>query len=81
MRSTLRCKKLRLLSVLLTLSATSGCAHVSTDPVPLNNYCSIAQPIYYNSKVDTPDTVQQIEKHNSKWACVCESDCPKPEDR
>lgn len=76
MRSTLHCKKLRLLSVLLTLSATSGCAHVSTDPVPLNNYCLIAKPISYDSVADTPETVQQIERHNSQYVCVCEADCP-----
>jgi hypothetical protein len=50
--------------------------HVSTDPVPLNNYCLIAKPISYDSVADTPDTVQQIELHNSQWTCVCEADCP-----
>lgn len=50
--------------------------HVSTDPVPLNNYCLIAKPISYDSVADTPDTVQQIERHNSQYVCVCEADCP-----
>lgn len=66
----------KLLSASLILSATSGCVHVSTDPVPLNNYCLIAKPISYDSVADTPDTVQQIELHNSQWTCVCEADCP-----
>lgn len=48
----------------------------------VSEYCSIAEPITYDSKADTPETVQQVEAHNSKWACVCGTppDCPKPKD-
>ena len=62
------------LSLCLTLSVMSGCATVSTAPV--NSYCAIAKPIGYDSKIDTAETVKEIEAHNSKWACVCENDCP-----
>jgi hypothetical protein len=30
----------------------------------------------YNSRLDTPATVAQIEAHNSVWVCLCEQDCP-----
>ncbi len=63
------------LSSLLIQTALSACAHVSTPPV-VNSYCSIAKPIRYNSKLDSPATVEQIEAHNSAWVCVCEEDCP-----
>jgi len=63
--------------LLLTLTATAGCVHGSTTP-PLvtNSYCKIAQPIRYNSKLDSPATVARIEQHNSTWACLCDDDCP-----
>lgn len=60
----------------LILIALSGCAHVSTTPPATNSYCSIAKPISYNSKIDRPETVAQIEAHNSVWVCLCEDDCP-----
>ena len=62
---------------LTILSATSGCAHVSTTQPAINSYCAIAQPMRYNSRLDTPATVAQIEAHNSTWVCLCEQDCPK----
>ena len=67
----------RLLIVFLTLIVMTGCATGSTGPVPLNSYCALAQPIGYDSRRDTRETVAAIEKHNSRWVCVCESDCPK----
>lgn len=76
MQSTAKSSWVKLLSASLILSATSGCVHVSTDPVPLSNYCLIAKPISYDSVADTPETVQQIERHNSQYVCVCEADCP-----
>lgn len=67
--------KLRPLSLLLILSATSGCVTGSTEVV--GDYCRIAIPITYDRKADTTETVTQIEKHNSQWVCVCEGDCPR----
>lgn len=66
----------RRLSLCLILSAMSGCAAVSTVPVNINSYCAIAKPIGYDSRSDTAETVKEIEAHNSKWVCLCESDCP-----
>lgn len=60
---------------LTIMTATSGCAHVSTTP-PANSYCAIAKPIRYDSRIDRPATVAQIEEHNSTWACLCDQDCP-----
>lgn len=65
----------RLLSASLILSATNGCATVST--VPINSYCAIAKPISYDATKDTSETVSEIEAHNSAFICICEADCPK----
>ena len=62
---------------LTILTATSGCAHVSTTPPAADTYCAVAKPIRYDSRIDRPATVAQIEAHNSVWACLCEQDCPK----
>ena len=61
---------------LTILTATSACATVSTTPPATNSYCAIAKPIRYDSRIDRPATVAQIEEHNSIWACLCEQDCP-----
>lgn len=74
MKSTARSNWARAL-LLLTLSVTSACAHVSTT-TPVNSYCAVAKPIRYNSKIDSPKTVALIEHHNSQWVCLCEQDCP-----
>lgn len=70
-------RKPRLLSLLLILCVMSGCVDALTGAEITGDYCRIALTITYDSKVDTTETVSQIEAHNSKWACVCERDCPK----
>ena len=67
--------RLRLLWTLTTLLVLTGCVTGSTAIV--GDYCRIAKPIGYDSKVDSPETVRDIEAHNSKWVCVCENDCPE----
>ena len=64
------------LSLCLILPVMSGCATVSTVPVSVNSYCSVARPIGYDSLLDTPETSKAIEAHNSQWVCLCEQDCP-----
>lgn len=73
-------RKLKLLCVCLMTLGLSACAHVLTDPeVPLNDYCRIVKPIFYDStKIADPELLRAVEDHNSQWACVCENDCPKP---
>jgi hypothetical protein len=44
----------------------------------VSEYCLVAGPIIYDSMADTAETVAQIEQHNSKWACLCDRDCPAP---
>jgi hypothetical protein len=66
---------LKPLLMLTTLLVLTGCVTGSTAIV--GDYCRIAKPIGYDSKRDTPETVKDIEAHNSKWVCVCENDCPK----
>lgn len=68
--------KLTALCLLTMLLVMSGCAAVSTAPVVVSDYCRIASPISYDSVRDTPETVKAIEAANSRWACLCEHDCP-----
>ncbi len=71
-------RKLRVLSLLLILLGMGGCVHGSTDrPAAVSDYCRIAKPIFYDTTKDTAETVKGVEAHNSQWACVCESDCPR----
>jgi hypothetical protein len=53
--------------------------HDLTEAEIKGDYCRIAGPITYDTKADTPETVKQIERHNSQWACLCDDppDCPK----
>lgn len=71
MRMLPRLKPLWTLTIPLVLT---GCVTGSTAIV--GDYCRIAKPIGYDSKTDSSETVKEIEAHNSKWVCVCESDCP-----
>ena len=66
--------RLKPLWTLTTLLVLTGCVTGSTALV--GDYCRIAKPIGYDSKTDSSETVKEIEAHNSKWVCVCESDCP-----
>lgn len=66
--------------LLTTLFALSGCAGGLTAPAVVSDYCRIARPISYDTKTDSPETVAEVEEHNSKWVCVCENDCPKKPD-
>lgn len=70
-------KKLKPLWLLPILTVMSGCVAGSTAPAVVSDYCAIAKPIAYDGLRDTPETVADIEAHNSKWVCVCENDCPK----
>lgn len=76
MKLTDKSNWLKLPLLLLILSATSGCVTGSTGDVPLNSYCVIIRPISYDATKDTPETVKEIEAHNSVFVCVCENDCP-----
>ena len=68
--------KLKLLWLLPILSVMTGCATVSTELKPISDYCRIAKPITFDSKVDSHETIAQITYHNNQWVCVCEHDCP-----
>jgi len=69
-------RKLRPLWLLPILCVTSACVTGSTAPVVVSDYCRIAKPIGYDSKVDSAETVKAVEAHNWSWACVCDKDCP-----
>lgn len=72
--------KLKTLCASLILLAMSACAAGLTAPEPgaVSDYCRIARPISYDASKDTPETVRQVEAHNSQYVCVCENDCPRP---
>ena len=76
MRLTDRSNWLKLPLLCLTLSVTSACVTGSTGGVQSNSYCAIAKPITYDAAKDTPETVAEVEAHNSRFICVCEQDCP-----
>ena len=67
--------RLRPFLTLMILLGLTGCVTDSTALV--GDYCRIAKPISYDSKADSAETVKEIETHNSKWACVCDGDCPR----
>lgn len=68
-------RPMRILPAVLVLGS---CAlNPPAAPAPAaGEYCRIARPIGYDSTRDTPETVAEIERHNSQWTCVCEGDCP-----
>ncbi len=67
----------KLLITFLILIGLTACVPNTTDPVPLSNYCALTKPITYDTTKDTPETVAEIEAHNSRYECVCNHDCPK----
>ena len=69
-------RKLKPLWLLPILFVTSACVSGSTAPLVVSDYCRIAKPIGYDSRVDSAETIRAIEAHNSAWVCVCELDCP-----
>lgn len=79
-------KQLKLI-VCLTLLGTSACATSTTETVrTVSNYCLLTQPITFSAtvlsketeenKYDTEETIGQVKKHNSRFECVCNNDCP-----
>ena len=51
----------------------AGCGIGFGGPTP-GEYCLIAEPIRF-SDADTSETKREIDRHNSKWVCVCEDEC------
>lgn len=74
MRLMNKSNKLNRLLLIPLLMSLSGCVHGSTGLVPIDGFCKVAQPISYDSKRDTPETVQQVEAHNLKWLRLCEKE-------
>lgn len=79
-------KQLKLIACLILLG-TSACARSTTETVrTVSNFCLITQPITFSgraanpetveNKYDTDETVVQVKKHNSRFECVCNNDCP-----
>lgn len=56
----------------LTLIGIAGCATASRG---IDTSCSSFSPITV-SRRDTPETAEQVHRHNRRWVCLCENDCP-----
>ena len=82
MRFSKRSKPLVALMPLSILCATSACVKSTTETVrSVSDYALIAAPITYADGkdidgIDTAETVAQIKKHNSRYECVVNKDCP-----
>lgn len=76
-------KRHKLLTAFLMLTVTSGCARGSTEPTVkyVSDGCRWIEPIPYDSTKDSPETVELIQRLNSRFVCVCEGDCPEEEDQ
>jgi len=61
------------------LLLSSACALVGIEPVPVEplppkaDFCTLYEPVSYDSELDTPETVAQIEPNNARWLAVCET--------
>ena len=70
------------LTPLPILLASSACVKSTTETVrSVSDYALIAAPITYaggmdTDGIDTAETVAQIKKHNSRYECVVNKDCP-----
>lgn len=62
-----------LLPTAIACALLAGCASVSS---AASEFCQIAEPITW-AEADTQETLRQIHRHNAKWLCVCEGDCPE----
>jgi hypothetical protein len=42
------------------------------DPPPVDSYCQISKPIYWDS-ADTRKTKEQVDTHNRVWKKLCQT--------
>lgn len=57
---------IRTIAILVSLLALTGCAKTVIDSA-----CVSFSPIRYSASGDTPDTKDQIKRHNAAWAAIC----------
>jgi hypothetical protein len=60
---------------ILGLLALAGCM----SPAVVHDYCYIYDTIQASDD-DTKETLQQVDKENGKWLCICRDDCPRTPD-
>lgn len=54
------------------LMSLGACTYLRTpETVIVSDFCSIAKPITYSAKLDTPETVKEILSHNAAYDAVC----------
>lgn len=77
-------RRLLSLTLLPILFGTSACVTSTTETVrTVSDYKLLAFPITYaggkdTDGIDTEATQEQIKKHNSRYECVVNNDCPAP---
>lgn len=80
----MKCRRLLSLTLLPILFGASGCVTSTTETVrTVSDYKLLAFPITYaggkdTDGIDTQATQEQIKKHNSRYECVVNNDCPAP---
>jgi hypothetical protein len=52
------------MAILLTGCATSTSA-------PQSDFCLIYEPVYVDRTLDTPETLQQVDRNNAAYEAVC----------
>ena len=59
------------------LLLSSACALVGIEPAetprPQADFCTLYEPVSYDSELDTPETVAQVEPNNARWLVVCDT--------
>ena len=66
---------LRLMTLLLVISAISGCAHRQAPEV--RDSACVAFEVIRPSRADTPDTKRQVLQHNTTYRKLCPSTKPR----
>lgn len=63
---------LKWMTLFVTISAISGCAHLRPVPVTVADTCA-AFEIIRPSRTDTEETKRQVLAHNRSYRITCES--------
>ena len=66
----LRGNLLAIFAGLLMLGVTSGCLMTGSTAITSDG-CLIFGPIFYSSSQDTPETIKNVQSHNSAWYELC----------
>jgi len=60
----------------LAVLGLSGCE--TTQTIVIDSTCEVFWPISYSASQDTPQTVEQVRRHNARYLAVCGAGRLKP---